>query len=64
MKYKKTIIHVDKEIYKGAWYSMRNPLAKKKNNFLKTNLKNVSVNLKTYGKLLISNDYLKNLVDV
>ena len=29
-KYKKTIIHVDKEIYKGAWYSMRNPLAKKK----------------------------------
>ena len=43
---------------------MRNPLAKKKNNFLKTNLKNVSVNLKTYGKLLISNEYLKNLVDV
>ena len=37
---------------------------KRKNNFLKTNSKSVSVNLKTYGKVLHHSDYLKNLVDV
>ena len=53
-KYKKTRLHVDKEIYNRA----------RKKNFLKTNSKSVLVNLKTYGKLLNHSDYLINLVDV
>ena len=53
-KYKKTRLHVDKEIYNRA----------RKQNFLKTNSKSVLVNLKTYGKLLNHSDYLINLVDV
>ena len=48
-KYKKTRLQVDKEIYKRARYSLQNLIAKKKKNFLKTNSKSVSVNLKTYG---------------
>ena len=58
-KYKKTRLHVDKEIYKRARYSVQNIIAKKK-----INSKSVSVNLKTYGKLLNHSDYLINLVDV
>ena len=38
-------------------------LQKRKKNFLKTNSKNVLVNLKTYGKLLNYSDYLMYLVD-
>ena len=63
-KYKKTRLHVDKEIYKRARYSVQNIIAKRKKNFLKRNSKSVSVNLKTYGKLLNHSDYLINLVDV
>ena len=63
-KYKKTRLHVDKEIYKRAQYSVQNLTAKKENNFLKTNSKSVLVNLKTYGKLLNHSDYLINLVNV
>ena len=44
-KYKKTRLHVDKEIYKRARLS-------------------VSLNLKTYGKLLNHLDFPINLVDV
>ena len=58
-KYKETRLHVDKEIYKRARYSVQNIIAKKK-----INSKSVSVNLKTYGKLLNHSDYLINLVDV
>ena len=32
-KYKKTRLHVDKEIYKRAWYSEQNLIAKKKKDF-------------------------------
>ena len=39
-------------------------LQKRKNNFLKTNLKSVLVNPKAYGKILNHSDYLINLVDV
>ena len=63
-KYKKTRLHVDKEIYKRARYGVQNLIAKRKKNFLKTNSKSVSVNLKTYGKPLNHLDYLINLVDV
>ena len=55
-KYKKTRLHIDKEIYKRARYSVQNLIAKKKKNFLKTNSKSVSVNLKTYRKLLNHSD--------
>ena len=63
-KYKKTRLHVDKEIYKRARYSVQNVIAKRKKNFLKKNSKSVSVNLKTYGKLLNHSDYPINLADV
>ena len=62
-KYKKTRLHVDKEIYKGTRYSVQNLMAKKMKYFQKK-LKSVLVNLKTYEKLLIHSDYLINLVDV
>ena len=37
-------------------------LQKRKNNFLKTDSKSVTVNLKTYGKLLNQSDYLISMV--
>ena len=39
-------------------------LQKRKNNFLTTNSKSVSVKLKTYGKLLNHSSYLINMADV
>ena len=62
-KYEKSRLRVDKEIYNRAQYSLQNLLTKKKGD-LKTNSKNVSVNLKTYGKVLNHLNYLINLVDV
>ena len=38
-KYKKTRLHVDKEIYKRARYSVQNLIAKKKQEFLEKKLK-------------------------
>ena len=38
-KYKKTRLHVDKEIYKRARYSVQNLIAKKKKEFFEKNLK-------------------------
>ena len=63
-KYKKTRLHLDKEIYKRARHNTQNLIAKRKKNYLKTNSKSVSVNRKTYGKLLDRSDYLINLVNV
>ena len=57
-KYKKTRLQ-----NKRARYSVQNLIAKK-GNFLKTNSKSVSVNLKIYGKLLNHLDNLVHLVDV
>ena len=65
-KYKKSRLHVDKEIYKKEQYVVQNLIVKKKERkkeILKTNSR-VSVNLKIYGKLLNHLDYLINLVDV
>ena len=64
-KYKKIRLHIDKEIYKRAQYSVQNLTAKwKKIFFWKQTKKSVSVKLKTYGKLSSHSDYLKNLLDV
>ena len=38
-KYKKTRLHVDKEIYKRARYSVQNLIAKKKKEFFENKLK-------------------------
>ena len=64
MKYKKTRLLVQKEIYKRARYSVQNLITKNKYSFLNTNSKSVSVNIKTNAKLLHHLDYLINLVDV
>ena len=61
-KYKITRLHLDKDIYKTAQCSVQNLTAKK--NFLKRNSKSVSVNQKTYRKILNHSDYPINLVDV
>ena len=63
-KYKTSRIHVGKQIYKTAQCNVQNLIAKKKNNFLKTNSKGVSVKLQTYEKLLDQLPYIKNLGDV
>ena len=62
-KYKKTRLHVDKEINKRARYSVQNLIVKKKKEFFENKFfeKRVSVNLKTCGKLLNHWDYLINL---
>ena len=62
-KHKETRLHV-KRLIKEHDIVYKISLQKRKKNFLKTNSKSVSVNLKTYGKLLNHSDYLINLVDV
>ena len=51
-KCKKTRLHVDNRFMKEHDIVCKISLQKRKKNFLKTNSKSVSVNLKTYGKLL------------
>ena len=63
-KYKKSRLYVDKAIDKRTQYSAQNLITKKGKKILKTNSKSVSVNRKTYGKLLNYSDGLINLVNV
>ena len=42
LKYRKTRLHIDKEIYKRAQYSVQNLIAKKKKYFFENKLKCIS----------------------
>ena len=50
----KLIIRDKLTLQKTVQYNVQNPTAKKKKDFLKTNSKSVSVNLKNYGSFQIS----------
>ena len=63
-KYKRTRLHIDKEIYKSPRYSVQNLIAKKKKKFFENKLKECIGKPKDFfEKLLNHSDYLINLMD-
>ena len=63
-KYKKTRLHVDKEIYKRARHSAQNLIAKKKNEFFENKVKECIGRPKHLWKAIKSLRLPNNLVDV
>ena len=51
-KFKKTLRHVDKEIFKETKYKVIKMIKSKKNYILKENLMKTLLSLKSYGRLL------------